>query len=207
MDRAPGQRESDPRSGSTILAVTAASPTIHLFLTSISPNSRRGQPSQWLLSLLNVHSVDGHSNKIALMPPGIDELSKLAEQSRTHHPVPTPVESNRVPPRSLRRRLSPEVIEEMVARYRAGEETPALSLEYGISKTGLRQMLLAEGVRFRKHRITPEDAEKAVLLYERGMTITQVVERLGYSYGTIRAALHDNGVAMRVSGQRRKSGP
>jgi lambda repressor-like predicted transcriptional regulator len=106
----------------------------------------------------------------------------------------------KAPMRNLRRRLSPQAIDELVARYNAGEQTPALSREYGISKTGLRQVLLAEGVRFRMQPITPEDAGRAVQLYERGMTIRQVVEQVGYSYGTIRTALHEHGVAMRAGG-------
>lgn len=90
-----------------------------------------------------------------------------------------------------------------MARYNAGEDTPALSREYGISKTGLRQLLLAEDVSFRRRPITPEDAERAVRLYASGLTIMQVVEQVGYSFGTIRMVLHENGVAMRVAGRSR----
>lgn len=104
------------------------------------------------------------------------------------------------PVRSLRRRLSPQTIEEIVARYNAGEETPALSREYGISKSGLCQLLQAEGVSFRRQAITPEDAERAVQLYESGLTIKQVVGQVGYSFGTIRMVLHEHGVTMRASG-------
>jgi transposase len=46
--------------------------------------------------------------------------------------------------------------------------------------------------------ITLEDTKRAVQLYENGLTITQVVERVGYSYGTIRRVLHEQGVAMRA---------
>lgn len=101
--------------------------------------------------------------------------------------------------RSLRRRLTPRTIAEIVARYTAGETAPAPSREYGISKAGLRELLLAEGVTFRKQPIAPEDAERAVLLYERGLTIEQVVGQVGYSFSMIRKALHENGVAMRAA--------
>lgn len=108
--------------------------------------------------------------------------------------------------RSLRRGLTPQVIEELVTRYTTGETIRALSREHGVSRSGLRKLLQREGVVLREYGIAPEDAAKAVLLYKRGLTIAQVVERMGYSYGTIRTALHDNGVVMRASGQRRKSG-
>jgi hypothetical protein len=115
-------------------------------------------------------------------------------------PGAAPDKPSSAPARSLRRRLAPQAIKELVARYNAGEETPALSREYDISKNGLRQLLLAEGVSLRRQAITLEDVERAVQLYQSGLTIRQVVEQVGYSYGTIRGALHENGVAMRAGG-------
>jgi hypothetical protein len=102
--------------------------------------------------------------------------------------------------RSLRRRLSPQQIEELVARYNAGEDTPELSRAYGISRGGLRKLLLAQGVSFRKQPMTPEDAERAIQLYQGGLTIDQVVERVGYSFSTVRRMLHASGVVVRERG-------
>lgn len=85
----------------------------------------------------------------------------------------------------------------------AGEETPALSREFGISASGLRDLLRAAGVSLRGHAITFEDAEKAVHLYESGLTITQVVSHIGYSHGTIRKVLLEHGVAIRSGGPNR----
>lgn len=142
-----------------------------------------------------------------LVSPSPGELANLALQSRVMQPGAASVEAQEVRVRSLRRRLAPQVIEELVARYIAGEDTPALSREYGISKTGLRELLQAEGVSMRRQAITPEDAERAVRLYERGLTITQVVERVGYSYGTVRRTLHEQGVAMRPTGIEKRAAP
>lgn len=52
----------------------------------------------------------------------------------------------------------------------------------------------------RGRAITLEDTERAVELYEHGLTITQVVNQIGYSCGTIHRVLHEHGVAMRASG-------
>lgn len=112
----------------------------------------------------------------------------------------TPLETQEVPVRSLRRRLSPQAIEELVARYNAGEDTPALSRAYGISRGGLRKLLLAEGVSFRQQPMTPEDIERAIQLYQRGFSIKQVVGKVGYCFSTIRRMLHVNGVAVRERG-------
>lgn len=93
------------------------------------------------------------------------------------------------------------MVEELVARYNSGADTPALSREFGISKTGLRQLLLAEGVVFRRQSITAEEAEQAVRLYASGLTIRQVAKQVGYPYESIRRALREKGVAMRAAGR------
>lgn len=103
--------------------------------------------------------------------------------------------------RILRRRLTPQVIEELVTRYTAGETIRNLSREYGVARSGLCTLLQVEGVELRAQGITPEDAEWAAQLYECGLTIRQVVERAGYSYGTIRTALHERGVVLRAGGR------
>lgn len=105
--------------------------------------------------------------------------------------------------RSLRRRLSPQVIEELVDRYNTGEGTPALSREYHISKSGLLQLLRAEGVSLRRQPLAPEDAKRAVRLYENGLTIDEVAEQIGSSYSTVRKILHQSGVTMRPKGIKR----
>jgi len=112
---------------------------------------------------------------------------------------PVPIEPVHVPTRSLRRRLSPQDIGDLVARYGAGGSIRALSLEYGVSRAGLCKLLQSEGVALREQGITPDDAERVVRLYETRLTIREVVEQVGYSYGTIRKVLHEHGVVMRAT--------
>jgi AraC-like DNA-binding protein len=109
--------------------------------------------------------------------------------------------------RSLRRRLSPREIKDLVARYTAGEDTPALSREYGISKTGLLQLFQAEGVTLRRRAMTPTDVERAVHLYESGLTINDVVRQVGYSSSTVQRVLHKMGVCMRPSCIKKRKNP
>jgi AraC-like DNA-binding protein len=147
-----------------------------------------------------VHPKDGHSNKSPLLPPKADEVARLAQLSRRIHPEATSTGWQAALHRNIRRRLAPQAIEELVARYAAGEETPALSREFGISESGLRDLLRAEGVSLRGHAITIQDAETALQLYQRGLTITQVVAQIGYSHGTIRKVLLKHGVVIRTGG-------
>jgi AraC-like DNA-binding protein len=127
--------------------------------------------------------------------------------SRKIQPEVTSEEKQTVPHRSIRRRLSPQAIDELIARYTAGEETPALSREFGISASGLRDLLRAEGVSLRGHAMTVQDAERALHLYERGLTITQVVSHIGYSHGTIRKVLLKRSVAIRSGAQGERVAP
>jgi hypothetical protein len=130
-------------------------------------------------------------------------LAKLARKSRKIDPDSVAVGVQEVPTRSLRRRLSPQETAELVTRYNAGEVSPALSKEYGISKCGLLQLLRKEGVSLRKQAITPEDAKRAARLYESGLTIDEVVEQIDSSYSTVRKVLHQSGVIMRPKGIKR----
>jgi AraC-like DNA-binding protein len=151
-----------------------------------------------------VHPKDGYSNKSLLSPLSPDDVARLAQLSRKIHPEATSEEKQAVPHRSIRRRLSPQAIDELIARYTAGEATPALSREYDISASGLRDLFRAEGVSLRGHAITPEDVEKAAQLYEGGLTITRVVKHIGYSHGTIRKVLVKHGVALRSGGPKKR---
>lgn len=55
----------------------------------------------------------------------------------------------------------------------------------------------------RKQAIASTDAKLAVRLYEDGMSITEIVEQIGYAYSTVRKSLHESGVAMRPKGIKR----
>jgi hypothetical protein len=51
--------------------------------------------------------------------------------------------------------------------------------------------------------ITSRDAERAAHLYEKSLSIGEIVDQIGYSFSTIRGALHRGGVAMRPKGIKR----
>jgi transposase len=153
-----------------------------------------------------VHPVDGRSNNSRLLSPTPDEIAKLASLARR---LPLEAISPAEPPvfqRSLRRRLSPRAIDDLVARYTAGEQTPALGQEFGISESGVRDLLRSEGVTLRSHAMTVEEAERALHLYARGLTIRQVAALLGYSYSAIWKLLRKHGPAGKPSGQKNRKG-
>lgn len=129
-------------------------------------------------------------------------LARLVKKVRASNVESEPSTSNKeYVARNLRRRLHSKVIFTLVDRYNAGEHTPALAKEHGISMTGLRKLLLNEGVKLRMQSITPEDSDQAVKLYQSGLTIREVVKEVGYCLGSIRRELHRRGVPMRPSGR------
>lgn len=152
-----------------------------------------------------VQPVDGRSRKAVLIPPTPGELARLAEKSRALHLEPDEMPAPHLTPRNLKRRLSRQEVAEIVSRYNAGHNTPALARDYGIAKSALLQLLRKEGVPLRKQAITSADAKQAARLYKRGLSITEIVERIGYSYSTVRKSLHESGVVMRPKGIKRSA--
>jgi hypothetical protein len=134
----------------------------------------------------------------------LKELESLVQRVRAILPGSAPRTVPNAPSRYLRRRFTAEEIEELVARYTAGEGAPALRRAYGISKSGLRQLLMTEGVLRRRRAITLEVVERVTRLYESGLSIAQVADEVGYSYSTIRELLHENRVAVRTRGFRNR---
>ena len=92
-----------------------------------------------------------------------------------------------------------------MSRCKSGDSTLALAQDYGIAKSALLQLLRTEGVTLRKQSITPPEAKQAARLYESGLSIVEVVERIGYSYTAVRESLHKSGVTMRPKGIKRSS--
>lgn len=107
--------------------------------------------------------------------------------------------------RNLHRRLGIKIIQEIVSRYNAGEHTTNLSREFGISKSGLIQLLRGGGVKLRKQPMTPDDSQRAARFYQSEVSISEVVEQIGFTYSTVRKSLHRSGVAMRPKGVKRSS--
>lgn len=58
----------------------------------------------------------------------------------------------------------------------------------------------------RKQAITSWDATRAARLYEGGLSIIEVVERIGYSYSTVRKSLHESCASVRPKGIKNGSG-
>lgn len=149
------------------------------------------------IGCLLVGRVDRQSRKWALLAPTPDQLAKLAKASRSIKGKPIPEKAEKYLARNLKRRLSPEQVEQLAKRYEKGETISALSSEFDISRPALRILLRGAGVSPRRRGMAPEDADRAIQLFESGLTIYEVIDQVGYSYGVINRMLHKRGVKVR----------
>ena len=86
-------------------------------------------------------------------------------------------------------RLGKAKLDEIVARYGAGESTTALAAEVGIAKSSLLRLLDARGVARRKQGLTPEKERQILQLRAEGMVIRAIAKQVGVSYDTARLLL------------------
>ena len=90
-------------------------------------------------------------------------------------------------------RFTPDELNQLVARYQAGEMSTALAKESGIAKTTFLRLLAERGVRARSRKLTAAQGEKIRQLRGRGMTIRNIAKQVGCSYDTARIFLLNQG--------------
>jgi lambda repressor-like predicted transcriptional regulator len=84
--------------------------------------------------------------------------------------------------------------------YESGDEMASLAREYGANRTSISALLRKAGVEIREApRISQIEIDQAVQLYEDGLSLERIGERLGWDHNTIYRHLKKRGVAMRVA--------
>ena len=127
----------------------------------------------------------------------LHQLVELAEQSanmQVNRPAPLPKL------RRIDRRLSAEMIAELVQAYRDGVATPELRQRYDLSQGSIIKILHEHGVAMRRQGLTEHDTATAAKLYRSGATLAQIGEQFDVSYSAVRRALVSVGVVMRTPG-------
>jgi hypothetical protein len=98
------------------------------------------------------------------------------------------------------RRLSAEMIAELVQAYRDGASTADLRRRYELSQGSVIKILHGHDVEMRGQGLADSDVPIAAELYRGGKTLTQLGEQFGISPNAIRRALMSAGVVMRARG-------
>jgi hypothetical protein len=102
--------------------------------------------------------------------------------------------------RRLNRRLSTEMIAELVQAYRDGAATTELRQRYDLSQGSVIKILHDHDVTMRRQGLTDDDAATATKLYRRGATLAGLGEQFGVSYSAVRRALVSAGAVLRPRG-------
>ncbi len=102
--------------------------------------------------------------------------------------LPDPVDTPEVTPPgifSVARRLGAEGVARLIAAYEAGTPTTQLTRDFGIAKGSVLRLLEQNGVAMRQQPIPVELIPKAAELYNEGLSLTAVSDRLGVNRSTL----------------------
>ncbi len=94
-------------------------------------------------------------------------------------------------------RLSDEARRDLVARYEAGETSTVLAEEYGVAKSTILGILRTNNVVVRRQPLESAVVAEAARLYESGLSLSRVAERLRVNQETMRVAIIAAGVSVR----------
>ncbi|GAA3801122.1 hypothetical protein GCM10022242_00050 [Nocardioides panacisoli] len=91
----------------------------------------------------------------------------------------------------------------MLEAYRAGTTMAVLAERYGVRRQTIGELLHREGVpKRRSKRMKPAEIDQAVELYESGLSLKKVGERLQRDHNMIWRQLKKRGVVMRSPNDR-----
>jgi DNA-directed RNA polymerase specialized sigma24 family protein len=105
--------------------------------------------------------------------------------------------------RQQQKRLRPEEIERLVARYAAGATTYQLAVEFGCHRTTVSGALRRAGIHLQPGGLTEKQIDKAIRLYEFGLSLQRVADQIGSTAHTVRSRLIERGTEMRDTHGRR----
>ncbi|MHA7141063.1 hypothetical protein ACX80T_05985 [Arthrobacter sp. Sr33] len=115
-----------------------------------------------------------------------DALDRIDAGKLRRPPAKTPRPTQRY---RLTDRFTPDELNQLVARYQAGEMSAALAREQGIAKSTFLRLLTEHGVGTRPRGLTPAKEKEILRLRRQGVIIREIAKRVGCSYDTARIFL------------------
>lgn len=97
----------------------------------------------------------------------------------------------------MHRRVSADVIQQLVEDYQAGTPSTQLTTKYQLGKGTVLQLLREQGVQLRNQPMTPDQVQQAIQLYQDGLSLVAVGNRLGIDQSTVLDALKRAGIPRR----------
>jgi DNA-directed RNA polymerase specialized sigma24 family protein len=105
-------------------------------------------------------------------------------------------QSPRGPLPKTARQLEPDQVRELIAGYKAGHTVYELGRKFGVNRKTVGEILHRHRVPIRG-RLSGEQIDEAVRLYERGWSLARIGEKLRVTANTVRARLQERDVRMR----------
>ncbi len=106
--------------------------------------------------------------------------------------------SEKAPKTRTRVEITSAEQQRFVASYLAGKSTKQLERESGRSRTAISAALKQAGVEMRTFRkASPEEINQMITLYQSGLSLVSVAERVGYSEKTVWERLKKAGIQLK----------
>jgi hypothetical protein len=105
-------------------------------------------------------------------------------------PAPAPV-------RRISLRLDEQLVQQLLADYRAGRTGRELAEQYGLARSTVIGLLRQHGVAVRYPRVTPVEAAEMVRLYRTGMRQVDIAARFDRDPGNVWHVLEREGALRR----------
>jgi DNA-binding CsgD family transcriptional regulator len=99
-------------------------------------------------------------------------------------------------PKQVQRRLRPNEITDLAARYKAGATVYELADRFRIHRGTVSSLLERQGVPRREHSLTSSQIAKAIDLYSSGHSLAKIAPELACNPSTVWLALLKAGVRM-----------
>jgi predicted HTH domain antitoxin len=133
----------------------------------------------------------GYYNTRALLGELESLIRKLPDPTTPPHARP----ERRVP--GTARQLGIELVERLIAGYRAGATVYTLGSQFGIDRRTVGAILKRNGVATRGGGLSPTEIDEAVELYESRWSLSRIAERVAVAPTTVHRRMRDRGVRMR----------
>jgi hypothetical protein len=118
-------------------------------------------------------------------------------------PTATPTASEQVPddriPYYPRRHLSASEIDEIIAGYLAGSTARELGDRWGVHRSTVAAFLKGRGVKLRNRPLDEAEVSAAIRLYQSGLSLATVGDRLDRDPNSVRLVLLKAGISRRDS--------
>lgn len=105
----------------------------------------------------------------------------------------------------VQRHLSADEQGEVVKSYQAGKTINAVAREFRLHRTTVTSILDRHGVPVRSHYMTEKHLDEARMLYESGLSLARIGDRLSFDAQTVRTHLFRAGVQIRGAHERRSA--